>query len=89
MKRFLIILLLLVCCGCRMMRHEAERSIKKDAKEFLDDNFDSYANSWYSRKCQLYKERFGWTLGTSSGVVALVGGITGLLVYKKKKNANV
>ena len=92
-KQYFLILLLTSSLGCAMFKHEAERSIRKDVKEYMDDNFDSYATAWYKGKWDSHKTQFITNVGIISGTMGVVATTLGILAIcrklKKKKDEDI
>jgi len=65
MKTFkiLLIILFILTTGCAMFRHEAERSIKKDIKEYIaepegKEQLDSHIKTFIEDKFDLYANEY-------------------------------
>lgn len=68
-----------------MFKREIERSVKKDVKEYFDENFNKYAEGYHNEKRQTYKNNFGWIVGTTATIIGIVATTMGLIVLIKKK----
>lgn len=80
----LFILLMFGCLSCSTLRHEAERSIKKDVKQYMDENFKDYADAYHANKVKIYKDRLHWSLKLVSITVGIIGGVGGLVVLNRR-----
>jgi len=85
-----IVAVALVCSlsGCKILKNEGERQVRQEVKEYLDENFDSYASKYSQKKIAIYKERFQWTIGSTATIIGLLSGIGGLSILRKKLKVN-
>lgn len=86
---YIFITLLLLGTGCNMLKHEAERSIKKDVAEYFEDNFESHANVYHKKKTEIFRNGLDWYLKITLGLFSLVGGFffvkDRIVKYKENK----
>ena len=67
-----------------MLHNEVERTVKKDVKEYLDENFDRYAEVHHTKKMMVYRENLKWGITFSSGTLGILATGGGLvLLYRK------
>ena len=71
-----------------MLKNEAERSIKKDMGEYLEENFDSYANEYHTKKAMRYRENLKWGITFASGTLGILATAGGLIILYKKLKKN-
>ena len=66
---------------------EGKHQLETQVVDVLDAEFNKYADKWHHERFQVYKERFNWTIGTVSIMIAILGGSGGLwVVVRKLKN---
>jgi len=86
-----IVAVALVCSlsGCRILKNEGERQVRQEVIEYLDENFERYAEKHHKIKMEGYKTKVNWVLGTSGATVGLLTALGGLILLKRKLNGKV
>jgi hypothetical protein len=66
---------------------EGSAQIELHIKEFVDENFEEYSETYHKKRSIAKKEKIKWTLTVISVTISIIAGGGGLIVkLRKKKN---